>query len=370
MTIATLGILTNGYEAKYPQGTVMFETAMKLASPIADFVQAGEIKDGYEAIRKIAKIVAPWYVGIFGITEEEYNRLASAEKFSQQDLRRLAEEIAEQERNNKGQAKKEGKPSGNGPVVSVLKDDDPPAENGEENTGEGEKPDLIVDLRKNPPKADNSEGADDKDAPMYYRPDDLEQPESNNDSSSEGDSSSLGNSSEDKSSENPRKITFPRVFQIPLMRKMIHPEVLDVRIPRILMIRPRRIVLPRRTSLLRNLQKRNLRKVIRKIRRVRKLPERNLRILRKMCLGSQRNQNPEILRTPLGSLKRTLRNLKIPRIPKKTPRRTPRSLRTAKIPRRKARPSIICLLRKILLREWMKLSGKLRKRQRSRIVGM
>lgn len=201
LTIATLGILTNGYEAKYPQGTVMFETAMKLASPIADFVQAGEIKDGYEAIRKIAKIVAPWYVGIFGITEEEYNRLASAEKFSQQDLRRLAEEIAEQERNNKGQAKKEGKPSGNGPVVSVLKDDDPPAENGEENTGEGEKPDLIVDLRKNPPKADNSEGADDKDAPMYYRPDDLEQPESNNDSSSEGDSSSLGNSSEDKSSE-------------------------------------------------------------------------------------------------------------------------------------------------------------------------
>lgn len=177
LTIATLGILTNGYEAKYPQGTVMFETAMKLASPIADFVQAGEIKDGYEAIRKIAKIVATWYVGIFGITEEEYNRLASAEKFSQQDLRRLAEEIAEQERNNKGQAKKEGKPSGNGPVVSVLKDDDPPAENGEENTGEGEKPDLIVDLRKNPPKADNSEGADDKDAPMYYRPDDLEQPE-------------------------------------------------------------------------------------------------------------------------------------------------------------------------------------------------
>ena len=116
-------------------------------------------------------------------------------------MRRLAEEIAEQERNNKGQAKKEGKPSGNGPVVSVLKDDDPPAENGEKNTGEGEKPDLIVDLRKNPPKADNSEGADDKDAPMYYRPDDLEQPESNNDSSSEGDSSSLGNSSEDKSSE-------------------------------------------------------------------------------------------------------------------------------------------------------------------------
>lgn len=201
LTIATLGILTNGYEAKYPQGTVMFETAMKLAAPISSFVQAGEIKDGYEAIRKIAKIVAPWYVGTFGVTEEEYNRLASAEKYSQQDLRRLAEKIAEQERNNKGQAQKEGKPSGNGPVVSVLKDDDTPAENGEENTGEGEKPDLIVDLRKNPPKADNSEGADDKDAPMYYRPDDLEQPESNNDSDSERDSSSQGNASEDKSSE-------------------------------------------------------------------------------------------------------------------------------------------------------------------------
>ena len=197
LTIATLGILTNGYEAKYPQGTVMFETAMKLASPIADFVQAGEIKDGYEAIRKIAKIVAPWYVGIFGITEEEYNRLASAEKFSQQDLKKLAEEIAEQERgNNKGQAKKEGKPSGNGPVVSVLKDDDSSAENGEENIGEGEKPDLIVDLRKNPPKMDNSEGADDKDAPMYYRPDDLEQPESNKDSGSEGNSSPENKSSE------------------------------------------------------------------------------------------------------------------------------------------------------------------------------
>lgn len=203
LTISTLGILTNGYEAKYPQGTVMFETAMKLAAPISDFVQAGEIKDGYEAIRKIAKIVAPWYVGTFGITEEEYKRLASSEKYSQQDLRRLAEEIAEQERgNNKGQAKKEGKPSGNGPVVSVLKDDDPPAENGEENTGEGEKPDLIVDLRKNPPKMDNSEEDDDKDAPMYYRPEDLEQPESNKDSGSEGNSSSQGKASEDKSSEN------------------------------------------------------------------------------------------------------------------------------------------------------------------------
>lgn len=202
LTIATLGILTNGYEAKYPQGTVMFETAMKLAAPISSFVQAGEIKDGYEAIRKIAKIVAPWYVGTFGITEEEYNRLASAEKYSQQDLRRLAEEIAEQERgNNNGQAKKEGKPSGNGPVVSVLKDDDIPAENGEENTEEGEKPDLIVDLRKNPPKMENSEGLDDKDAPMYYRPDDLEQPESNKDSSSDGNSSSQGKASENKSTE-------------------------------------------------------------------------------------------------------------------------------------------------------------------------
>lgn len=201
LTIATLGILTNGYEAKYPQGTVMFETAMKLASPIADFVQAGEIKDGYEAIRKIAKIVAPWYVGTFGITEEDYNRLASSEKYSQQDLRRLAEKIAEQERNNKGQAKKEGKPSGNGPVVSVLKDDDPPAENGEGNEEEGKKPDLIVDLRKNPPKADNSEGADDKDAPMYYRPEDMEQSDSNKESGSEENSSSQGNSSEDKSSE-------------------------------------------------------------------------------------------------------------------------------------------------------------------------
>lgn len=201
LTIATLGILTNGYEAKYQQGTVMFETAMKLASPIADFVQAGEIKDGYEAIRKIAKIVAPWYVGTFGITEEDYNRLASSEKYSQQDLRRLAEKIAEQERNNKGQAKKEGKPSGNGPVVSVLKDDDPPAENGEGNEEEGKKPDLIVDLRKNPPKADNSEGADDKDAPMYYRPDDMEQSDSNKESGSEENSSSQGNSSENKSSE-------------------------------------------------------------------------------------------------------------------------------------------------------------------------
>lgn len=201
LTIATLGILTNGYEAKYPQGTVMFETAMKLAAPISSFVQAVEIKDGYEAIRKIAKIIAPWYVGTFGVTEEEYNRLTSAEKYSQQDLRRLAEKIAEQERNNKGQAQKEGKPSGNGPVVSVLKDDDPPAENGEENTGESEKPDLIVDLRKNPPKADNSEGADDKDAPMYYRPEDMEQTESNNDSDSEENSSSQGNSSEDKNSE-------------------------------------------------------------------------------------------------------------------------------------------------------------------------
>ena len=201
LTIATLGILTNGYEAKYPHGTVMFETAIKLASPIADFVQAGEIKDGYEAIRKIAKIVAPWYVGTFGITEEDYNRLASSEKYSQQDLRRLAEKIAEQERNNKGQAKKEGKPSGNGPVVSVLKDDDPPAENGEGNEKEGKKPDLIVDLRKNPPKMENSEGLDDKDAPMYYRPDDLEQPESNKDSSSDGNSSSQGKASENKSTE-------------------------------------------------------------------------------------------------------------------------------------------------------------------------
>ena len=201
LTIAMLGILTNGYEAKYPHGTVMFETAIKLASPIADFVQAGEIKDGYEAIRKIAKIVAPWYVGTFGITEEDYNRLASSEKYSQQDLRRLAEKIAEQERNNKGQAKKEGKPSGNGPVVSVLKDDDPPAENGEGNEKEGKKPDLIVDLRKNPPKMENSEGLDDKDAPMYYRPDDLEQPESNKDSSSDGNSSSQGKASENKSTE-------------------------------------------------------------------------------------------------------------------------------------------------------------------------
>ena len=366
LTIATLGILTNGYEAKYPQGTVMFETAMKLAAPISSFVQAGEIKDGYEAIRKIAKIVAPWYVGTFGITEEDYNRLASSEKYSQQDLRKLAEKIAEQERNNKGQAKKEGKPSGNGPVVSVLKDDDPPAENGARNEEEGKKPDLIVDLRKNPPKMENSEGADDKDAPMYYRPDDLEQPESNNDSGSEGDSSSLGNSSEDKSSEKSEEDNTSKGASDSFDKE--NPEVLDVRIPRIL---PKRIVLPRRTSLLRNLQKRNLRKVIRKvirkIRRVRKLTERNLRILRKMYLGSQ---NPEILRTPLWNLKRTLRNLKIPRIPKRTPRRTPRSLRTARIPRREACPSIICLLRKILLREWMKLSGKLRKRQRSRIVGM
>jgi len=48
---------------------------------------------------------------------------------------------------------------------------------------------------------ENSEGLDDKDAPMYYRPDDLEQPESNKDSSSDGNSSSQGKASENKSTE-------------------------------------------------------------------------------------------------------------------------------------------------------------------------
>lgn len=198
LRISTMGILPNGFLEKYPEGTEIYEVVMKLVKPISDFVRANTIEDGKNSVVQVGKLIAPYFLQNYGITEDEYENLTEQAKragkkpVSKEELLEIAKQVAEQCRNNKGAAKDipGAKLPNNGPAISVLQDG---AENKNDESGQGETPDLVVDLRKNPPEVEEAED-DNEENPYYYRPKDLPQPQpkQNTGSGSKGDDKSQG----------------------------------------------------------------------------------------------------------------------------------------------------------------------------------
>ena len=198
LRISTMGILPNGFLEKYPEGTEIYEVVMKLVKPISDFVRANTIEDGKNSVVQVGKLIAPYFLQNYGITEDEYENLTEQAKragkkpVSKEELLEIAKQVAEQCRNNKGAAKDipGAKLPNNGPAISVLQDG---AENKNDESGQGETPDLVVDLRKNPPEVEEAED-DNEENPYYYRPKDLPQPQpkQNTGSGSAGDDKSKG----------------------------------------------------------------------------------------------------------------------------------------------------------------------------------
>ena len=198
LRISTMGILPNGFLEKYHEGTEIYEVVMKLVKPISDFVCANTIEDGKNSVVQVGKLIAPYFLQNYGITEDEYKNLTEQAKragkkpVSKEELLEIAKQVAEQCRNNKGAAKDipGAKLPNNGPAISVLQDG---AENKNDESGQGETPDLVVDLRKNPPEVEEAED-DNEENPYYYRPKDLPQPQpkQNTGSGSAGDDKSQG----------------------------------------------------------------------------------------------------------------------------------------------------------------------------------
>lgn len=198
LRISTMGILPNGFLEKYHEGTEIYEVVMKLVKPISDFVRANTIEDGKNSVVQVGKLIAPYFLQNYGITEDEYKNLTEQAKragkkpVSKEELLEIAKQVAEQCRNNKGAAKDipGAKLPNNGPAISVLQDG---AENKNDESGQGETPDLVVDLRKNPPEVEEAED-DNEENPYYYRPKDLPQPQpkQNTGSGSAGDDKSQG----------------------------------------------------------------------------------------------------------------------------------------------------------------------------------
>lgn len=193
LIMSTMGILPKNFTNKYPVGSKVYEDVLSFAEDIGRFVVSDTIKQGFPFIESLALKLAPYITDYLGLTEEEYK--ANKPKYSEEELKEIARRAAEQARNHRGNSSQNvsnSRQPKNGPIVSILQDKD--TEDGSK--GGAEKPDVVVDLRKKPPKADIPEEPKEDD-PYYYRPDDLDNPE-NEDNSDEESSNQQGSNSSNK----------------------------------------------------------------------------------------------------------------------------------------------------------------------------
>lgn len=160
LCISTTGMYPKGFEGldetKYGEEIGAIEKSVPY---ISDFVKASSIKAGEKAVCEVARLMTPFVVGTFTCDESQ---VSQRRRDIPEDIRKMLEEIIEamekgEANYEKGGAKTE--PGEDDVVVAILTDD---MEQGETEES-SRKPDYVIDLRKNPPKQDESEEGDTSD---------------------------------------------------------------------------------------------------------------------------------------------------------------------------------------------------------------
>lgn len=191
-SVATRGLHLPNFDAAADKFGVK-ELINSTLGRIGDFVSSVSCKKAMEYCKSIAEDIA-----------EKIVLAMSKHKVSDWDdmINNILENLDEIKRRAKeGNFGKPGEPGNqeNVPIVSILTDDN----NCEESEGEGETPDIIIDLRKNRPESSEKEESDNDDdkKPIVIRPEDEEEEESDKKQSSSGSSSSNEDSDDEDSEE-------------------------------------------------------------------------------------------------------------------------------------------------------------------------
>jgi len=181
LTIATIGMLPNGFNVKYPNSGNFFNFVLGLSGCIGQYVCSNSIKSAFPVIDELSYKIAPYYVDAYALSEEDYEHYKSTQKnrkYSDEELNKIAQRVAEEMQNMKASPipSADIPSTNNGPIVSVLTDDEI---KGEEISLET-TPDVIVDLRKNPVFSDKEgDSLDKEDNPYYYRPEGIDSNKNN-----------------------------------------------------------------------------------------------------------------------------------------------------------------------------------------------
>lgn len=166
LSIAVTGLLPKGFTELYEEGSPLYDKVMCLCEPIGQYVTSSTIKEGQDAALKVADLIKEELIEEYALTQEEIDNESSLKgKQIPENLKTLVEKaIKDYENGNFGKDLQE-EFAQNGPVVAIL-DDNVSETDGEESNV---KPDVVIDLRKNPPKMESAED-NDEDAPVYIRP--------------------------------------------------------------------------------------------------------------------------------------------------------------------------------------------------------
>lgn len=150
LDIATMGMYCKGFEANYPIGTNLRDIVDSCIEPITGYIKSSTVAKGIPSALIIADNIKEL---VFEAMKNEKGKSGSGEGPEvidlPEELKDLLRDMLKQQRNFSNGETKETEQDG--PVVAILTDDMEPPKNDEQS--EGKKPDKIIDLRKNPPKA-------------------------------------------------------------------------------------------------------------------------------------------------------------------------------------------------------------------------
>lgn len=135
LDVSTMGIYQKGFTSIYDKKSKIYKTVNKTIQDISKFVQSSGLTEAKKYSDNIAKIIADIVIDQIAVTQEEYNKSIRKED-GLPDMTGCDNNFkAEKSNSNK-----------NGPIIGIITDDSKNGENSDV------KPDIIIDLRKNPPK--------------------------------------------------------------------------------------------------------------------------------------------------------------------------------------------------------------------------
>lgn len=145
LTIATMGIYCKNFEATYPKGTKVRDVIDSCVEPISGFVKSPTILKGKEHALKIGENLTPFILDIMANEPQGAGDGPEIMKLPP-ELEDMLRKALESQANFSDKDTEEI--DSDGPIISILTDD----METEESNGEAKKPDVIIDLRKNPPE--------------------------------------------------------------------------------------------------------------------------------------------------------------------------------------------------------------------------
>lgn len=148
LEISTIGTYCNGFEVAYPIGTKVRNVVDSCIVPITDYIKSSTVGKGASHAVAIARNLKDYVLELIA------NSPTSEEGEGPQviklppELEDLLRSMLEAQKNFSDGSTEET--DSDGPIISILTDDMDASE--ESKDSEGKKPDLVIDLRKNPPE--------------------------------------------------------------------------------------------------------------------------------------------------------------------------------------------------------------------------